>query len=171
MLSDTIPGRTIVRPAVPGDVDAIVAVENACWERPWLNRVLTSQELRRYVREATATLLVAECNSGLVGWAILEPSARPHGRQLILMRAAVHPDQRRHGVGRQLVEECKRVAVARECISLRALLEEHEVEAQIFLRECGLRYIMTTVMEGDAVHPDETCYVLQYNPREFVCGR
>jgi ribosomal protein S18 acetylase RimI-like enzyme len=99
----------------------ISKLENDC-ERPvsvhWAKELCDSWD---------AYSLVAEYEGRVVGWAMW----RRDQNALLLLRIAVHPDFRRRGVGRQLVEEIKRKLRGRVKV-IRTLVRETNEDAVRF---------------------------------------
>lgn len=83
------------------DVEAVAAIEEASFARPW-SRESFRQEL---TRNAAARYLVAEVQGQIAGyagaWIILDESH--------ITNIAVHPDFRGKGIGRRLTEELLQV--------------------------------------------------------------
>lgn len=88
-----------VRPALPADVEAILALEQACAEAPhwspavW-QRVLSGEEVQQPARAT----FVAESGGGMLGFAVASCSAAVAELESI----AVHPSSRCQGVGKGL---------------------------------------------------------------------
>lgn len=107
----------VVRPAAAGDVEAILASEQAAFADAW-SRALVDEGARGLL--PTVTYLVAadsERGERLLGHAVLSVVHE----DAELQRIAVADDVRRQGVGTLLLDAC--VATARERGAERVLLE------------------------------------------------
>lgn len=86
-----------ITPVVPCDVSAILEIERESFaEQPW-----GRQELQTALRNAT--MMIARHEQRVVGYIVLH-FARP---RIEIWNLAVHPGQRRRGIGRRLVEHAK----------------------------------------------------------------
>ena len=89
-------GEPVIRRMRLRDVDAVCAIENATFARPW-SRESFRQELERNV---AARYLVAEKDGRVIGyagaWIILDESH--------ITNIAITPEERGQGVGRKLTE-------------------------------------------------------------------
>ncbi len=97
-----------LRSAEPGDLDAIAAIEAACFPRPW-TRVMFAEELARaFARVAVA---VSDSDNTLLGFACvwhLPPEAH-------LLKIATATAARRRGVGGALLRHSLQGARAAGC--------------------------------------------------------
>lgn len=104
----------MIRPAVPGDLPALAALERQCFSEPWpedaLRRLLTSDGL----------LLTAEADGEAVGLLGMQ-AAFGEG---YIHNVAVRADCRRRGIGRALLcaalDEARRRGVLRIALDVRA---------------------------------------------------
>ena len=89
-------GEVIIRPMGMDDLDAVAAIENATFARPW-SRESFRQELERNV---AARYLVAEADGQVIGyagaWIILDESH--------ITNIAIAEEWRGRGIGRKLTE-------------------------------------------------------------------
>jgi [ribosomal protein S18]-alanine N-acetyltransferase len=93
----------LIRRASPADLEAILAIEQACAEAPHWSRsvwlaALSGEQGREFVRES----FVAEGNGAIIGFAV----ASRADQLAELESVAVAPSARRRGIGRAL---CDRV--------------------------------------------------------------
>jgi len=111
----------VVRRAVPGDAEALVALAGAVGSEPegWLiadSGWRTAGEERRYLRAlrryAHAAVYVAETADGVVGRLSLARDPHPASAHVADLGLMVAAGWRRRGIGRALLEEA--VAWARE---------------------------------------------------------
>ena len=91
-----------IRPAAPHDVDAMVALENDCFERP--EERFTRRQIRALVQNPRARVVLAETPEGVVGWGV--GLIRQHRRWLSgrIYAVGVHHSARGRGIGRRLTE-------------------------------------------------------------------
>jgi len=78
-------------------------------------------------------------------WAIDKKYFHPSEKPLYLTGMAVHPDQQRNGIGRQCVDEARKIAEKWPSDAIR--LDAYDVEAGAgeFYRKCGFREVGRTV--------------------------
>lgn len=97
-------GHCRLRPIVPADLDALVALERASFADHW-----TAEQLTSAMGWREALGLVAEDDAGVAGY-LLGRVVVDHGEILSL---AVLPERRRAGIGRQLLGEALDLMAAR----------------------------------------------------------
>jgi len=102
-----------LRWARAGDVDALLAIEEAVFRTDRLRR----ESFRRLVASKSAAVLVAEVAGTVAGYCITLFRANSSGARLYSI--AVDPGQSGRGVGRMLLEAAEREAQARGRRSLR----------------------------------------------------
>lgn len=103
----------MIRPATPEDIDALVAIENLCFETDRLSR----RSFRHMITKAHAALLLDEEVGAVRGYVLLLFNA---GTSLARMYSiAVHPEFRSRGIGRQLMIAAEQAALAQDCVTLR----------------------------------------------------
>lgn len=96
-----------LRPALPGDLDALYQLEQVAFSGDRFNR----RQLWHLLNRAHAWTLVAEEKQCLSGYGSL--LFRRHSQRARLYSLGVHPDARGKGVGRALVEALEEAALAR----------------------------------------------------------
>lgn len=103
----------MIRPATPEDIDALVAIENLCFETDRLSR----RSFRHMITKAHAALLLEEAKGTVRGYVLVLFNA---GTSLARMYSiAVDPAQRSQGIGRQLMQAAEQAALAQDCVTLR----------------------------------------------------
>ncbi|MCF5581541.1 GNAT family N-acetyltransferase, partial [Pseudomonas syringae] len=103
----------IFRDAVADDLDALLFLENQCFE----GDRLTARSFQWMIRRANACLLVAEHAGQLTGYAlVLFHRGTSLGR---LYSLAIADSARGQGLGRQLLQRAEQQAVERDCAYLR----------------------------------------------------
>ena len=85
--------RCRVRVATEADLGGIVAIEQEAFSDPW-----PRESFHRLLRQLA---LVADDGDGVVGYIL----AHWDGEESEILNLAVHPEQRRRGIARRLVEE------------------------------------------------------------------
>ncbi|MEO5365608.1 MAG: GNAT family N-acetyltransferase [Magnetococcus sp. WYHC-3] len=102
-----------IRWAQPGDLDALVRLEQVCFSGDRLSR----RSFRHLLRHGHALILVASCESGLAGYTLLLlRRGLSHGR---IYSLAVDPAWRGGGVGRRLLDALETEARSRNLAALR----------------------------------------------------
>lgn len=97
-----------LRPATSADVAALAEIESRCFGNPWSPPMLDS-ELVRVGGEVTVAC--DPSTNTIVGYACVWQI----GDEAELLRIAVEPAARRHGLGRVLVDAVLQLAVSRGC--------------------------------------------------------
>ncbi|PWB35049.1 ribosomal-protein-alanine acetyltransferase [Pseudomonas sp. SDI] len=103
----------IFRNATPADLDALLSLENQCFEHDRL----TARSFHWMVNRAHASLIVAQRDSQLMGYALL---LFHRGTSLArLYSIAISPQARGQGLGKRLLSEAEASACAHDCAYLR----------------------------------------------------
>lgn len=111
---------------------AVLEIERLSFDRPW-NAIRLADERGVFGRSC----VVAFYQGAVAGHALYGPIG-PHRELLNITRFAVHPAMRRHGVGRHLVELCKRRCTELLCEAVVANVPERNVAAQLLFKACGV---------------------------------
>ncbi len=139
----------IIQPGYGALLDAIAAVDAACFSTPWERR-----EIRAFLSFAENQVvdvpiahycLVAMLGGKVAGFAL----ATFRREESQVHRLAVLPSHRRRGVGSYLLKALELKALRRKSPGLSIMLRESNVAAQVWFREHGYRAPRT-----DALHPD-----------------
>src|SRR5271165_523441 len=88
--------RVHIRWMIRRDMPEVLAIEHASFEYPWCE-----EEFLRILRQRNCIGMVAELGERIVGFMIYEL----HRNKIHVLDFAVHPELRRHGVGRQMVSK------------------------------------------------------------------
>ncbi len=91
--------RCQIRPASLADVDQLAELEQVCFSDPW-----TASGIRETIQVETARTFVAQESDKILGYVI----ARISGEEGEILDLAVHPEERRRGVGKRLLETISR---------------------------------------------------------------
>jgi len=112
-----------LRPAVPADRDALVALEDAsfAYDR------MSARQFRRHLASPTAAVLVAEDANGLLGSALV--FFRTGSAQARLYSLATAAAARGRGVGRALLSAAESAARARRCRRFRLEVRQDNTAA------------------------------------------
>lgn len=114
-----------IRPARAGDVPDLVALEQACFGRPW-----TAAQLHEEIRRSASWVVVAAAfgpgaprppGAAAPGTVLGYACVQLAGEQAELLRIATRRESRRRGVGRDLL--CATCAAARDAGCRELLLE------------------------------------------------
>lgn len=130
----------------PDDIYGILEIERDSFENP-----ITEDEFARFATDkkyAKTSILTIHSEGVLAGYVIYE---RNQG-YWNLIRIAVHNRLRRDGIGHNTMWQlCQRAASSGKR-SIRAMVDEHMVTAQVFLRECGFSWKKTLHEDGQCVY-------------------
>ncbi|CAM3075700.1 ribosomal-protein-alanine acetyltransferase [Pseudomonas floridensis] len=123
----------IFRDAVDADVEALLFLENQCFE----GDRLTARSFHWMIRRANACLVVAEREAQLVGYAlVLFHRGTSLGR---LYSLAIADTARGLGLGRQLLQRAEQQAVERDCAYLRLEVRPDNLAAIALYERSGYR--------------------------------
>jgi ribosomal-protein-alanine acetyltransferase len=124
------PGWSI-RPAVADDLEALVEIEQRCFESDRLSR----RSFRHFLASDTAECLVAEENGRLLGYALV----LFHGRTALarLYSMAVAPEQRGRGLGRALLQAAEAAALDGGAAVMRLEVNPSNAAAVALYRSAG----------------------------------
>jgi [ribosomal protein S18]-alanine N-acetyltransferase len=132
-----------IRWMIRRDLPFVLNIENASFEFPW-----TEDEFIRCLRQRDCIGMVAERNEEVAGFMIY------------ILSFAVHPDYRRQGIGRSMIDKLvSKLAYQRRN---RIVLEVREtnLDAQLFFRQLGFR--ATSVLRSFYEDTPEDAFLMQY---------
>jgi [ribosomal protein S18]-alanine N-acetyltransferase len=125
--------RLSIRAAALGDLDAIVALEQAVFFTDRLSR----RSLRAYILSPLRPLLVAISDGGLAGYALVALRKRAPAARLYSI--AVDQKSGRRGVGRALMAACEHYAAAHGRPALRLEVRADNGPAIALYQRLGFR--------------------------------
>lgn len=149
-----------VRRLIPRDLPDVLDIEKESFENGW-----TEKDFRYYMQKKHYGCFgdvddyfsnIAERNGKIVGFAICEL----YKDEIRLLNLAVSRGMRRKGIGSQmvanLIERLSRDNLRRIMLEVR----ETNVDAQIFFRNCGFKWIKTIYNPYD--NTQEAAYLMRY---------
>jgi len=123
----------LVRPARVEDIEALVAIENRCFDSDRLTR----RNFHWMLTKANATTLVAEVGGRIVGYIlVLYHGATSLARMYSL---AVVPEYRGQGIAQRLVADAEQVASDRDCVYMRLEVRSDNESAIRFYEGAGYK--------------------------------
>jgi len=140
-----------IRWMIRRDMPSVLAIESNSFEFPW-----TEDEFIRCLRQRDCIGMVAERNEEVAGFMIYEL----HKTRIHVLSFAVHPEFRREGVGKAMIEKLiSKLAYQRRN---RIVLEVREtnLDAQLFFRQLGFR--ATGVLKGFYADTPEDAFLMQF---------
>lgn len=144
-----------VRWMIRRDMASVMDIEAKSFEYPW-----TEDEFIRALRQRTCIGMVAERNEVVAGFMIYEL----HKNRIHILAFAVHPDFRRSGVGKAMIEKLvsKLAFQRRNRITLE--VRETNLDAQLFLRSLGFRAM--NILPNFYKDCKEDAFVFRYSIQE-----
>jgi ribosomal-protein-alanine N-acetyltransferase len=121
-----------VRWMIRRDMPSVLEVENNSFDHPW-----TEQEFIRNQQRRECIGMVAERCEHVVGYMMYEL----HRQRLHLLSFAVHPDHRRLGIGRAMMERMIAKLSYQRRNRIVVEVRETNLAAQLFFRELGFRAV------------------------------
>ena len=126
-------GGTIVREARPGDLEAIVRLENELFESDRVSR----RSLREFLRAPHRPVIAATIDDELAGYALV--AVRKGARALRIYSLAVDARFARRGVGRALLQACEAYARRHRREALTLEVRYDNASAIALYESCGFR--------------------------------
>ena len=149
--------RVHIRWMVRRDMPEVLAIEHASFAHPW-----GEAEMLRVLRQRDCIGMVALHGERIVGFYIYE--LKPG--HLRLLHFAVHPDFRRAGVGRQMVERLRARLSSHRRRLLALTVRESNLPGQLFWRSMG--FVATAVERDWYEDTGEAAYVMEYRLAEMM---
>lgn len=132
---EVIPKRVYVRPAIPGDLDALVALEQDSFRSDRMSRT----QYRRHLDSDSAVILVASGRTELSGSAVL--FFRRRSRIARLYSLATAPAARGQGIGAALLDAAIHAGNQRHCTAMRLEVRTDNAAAIALYVKHGFRPI------------------------------
>jgi ribosomal-protein-alanine N-acetyltransferase len=124
--------RLHIRWMIRRDMPEVLAIEHASFEFPWCE-----EEFLRVLRQRNCIGMVAELGERIVGFMIYEL----HRNKIHVLDFATHPDLRRQGVGRQMVDKLVSKLSSQRRNRIGLYVRETNLPAQFFFRVAGFRAV------------------------------
>ena len=135
--------RVHIRWMIRRDLPALAVIEDALFPDSW-----GDEDFIAALRQRNAIGMVAEVNEQILGGMVYSL----HKHRLDLLRLAVHPDQRRGGVGTQMVQKLIGKLASHRRTAITAAVPETSLDALLFLRALGFK--AERVERGGSGEPD-----------------
>jgi L-amino acid N-acyltransferase YncA len=141
-----------VRPAEPRDLDLIAAIYNEgidSRQATFETRHRTGSDLAWQLQSARHTIVIAERDGDVVGWAGLAPySEREAYAGIAELGVYVTAPARRSGIGRELIEDLARAGSDRGMHKLIGKVFSTNEASLALLRGCGFRDVGVHLRHG-----------------------
>jgi [ribosomal protein S18]-alanine N-acetyltransferase len=152
------PKRTNIRWQIRRDMECVLEIEQLSFGPfAW-----TEEEFIRQLRNRNTIGMVAERDDQVVGYMIYEL----HRNRLHLLNFAVHPNWRRDGVGKAMIDKLKYKLTPDRRNRIMLEVRETNLNAQMFFRAMGFKAI--SVLRDFFEDVQEDAYLFQY--RHVVTG-
>lgn len=150
-----------IRWLIRRDMQEVTAIERASFDSWWCE-----EEFIRCLRQRNTIGMVAEIPAmGSVGYKVGGYMVYElHKRRLHLINFAVHPDHRRSGIGRAMVDKLKSKLSDDHRTELWLEVRDSNLDAQLFFRAMGFRAIR--VLKDYYEDTTDDAYQMQYLHRE-----
>jgi len=127
----------LIRIANLNDLEKLVDIENRCFETDRISR----RNFRHLLTKANAATLLDEQDGQVRGYAMLLFNT---GTSLARMYSiAIAPAFRTAGIGKDLVKQCEKLALERDCVSLRLEIRRDNAASLGLFEKLGYRYLET----------------------------
>lgn len=140
-----------IRWMIRRDMPSVLSIEDKSFEFPW-----SEEEFIRCLRQRDCIGMVAEIGDQIAGFMIYEL----HKSRIHLLSCAVHPDFKRQGVGRSMIDKLisKLAYQRRNRIALE--VRETNLIAQLFFRSLGFK--ASSVLKSFYEDTTEDAYLMTY---------
>jgi ribosomal-protein-alanine N-acetyltransferase len=158
--------RMILRGYDPADLDAMHALDVACFERPFrFSRVA----MRRFAEAKKARVVIAEIDDEVVGFCIVHIEQAEHGRAAYIVTLDVAPEQRRKGIARSLMLQAEMLSADAGCTMMALHVFTGNTDAIRFYEGVGfLRSHRADGFYGDGLDALTYHKVLAVNPANAI---
>jgi ribosomal-protein-alanine N-acetyltransferase len=144
--------RVHIRWMIRRDMPQVLEIENASREHPW-----AEDTFFRVLRQRNCIGMVAERGDRVIGFMIYEL----HKHRLHLLNFAVHPEQRRGGIGASMTSKLVGKLSHHRRTKIVLTLRESDLAAQLFFRTQGFRAV--EVAREHFADTAEDGYVMHYS--------
>jgi ribosomal-protein-alanine N-acetyltransferase len=124
-------GKSMIREATPQDLDALLDMEQAAFNRD----AFRLGQLRYLLTRAKATTFILEDDGRILGSAVM--LWRKNSRSGRLYSIAIYPAFQGQGWGSQLLQACEAAAIRRGCASLSLEVRADNQQAIVFYQRRG----------------------------------
>lgn len=140
------------------DMPQILGIDQQSFSRTW-----DEEQFISHLKQRNNIGMVAHSGSKIIGFMIYELSPK----ELILHRITVHPDHRREGVGRALIEKLVSKLSIEKRVRIETLVPEDSLSSQLFFRDMGFR--ATCIVEDLTEEGQEIVeYAMQYSLNPII---
>jgi ribosomal-protein-alanine N-acetyltransferase len=140
-----------IRWMIRRDMPEVLRAEQESFEFAW-----TEEDFLKCLRQRNCIGMVAECDEKVVGFMIYEL----HKTKLHVLNFAVHPDQRRFGVGRAMVAKLVGKLSSHRRTRITLAVRETNLAAQLFFKATDFRALK--VLRGYYEDSGEDAFLMQY---------
>lgn len=149
--------RVHIRWMIRRDMPEVLRIEEISSDYPWCE-----EDFLRCLRQRNCIGMVTEKDEKVAGFMIYEL----HKSKLYILDFAVHPNYRRQGVGRQMVEKLLGKLFDQRRTRLTVNVRETNLDAQFFFKACGFR--ATDVWRRFHEDSGEDAYLMEYRLESVV---
>ena len=121
-----------IRPFWGSDMDQVLVIDELSYSNPWGRR-----EFAAALQSRGVSMLCAHQGTQVVGYIVLQEWPQ----HFSIWNLAIHPAQRRRGIGKRLVDRAKCLAIGRGRDKLSAEVREADLASQLFFKEQGFRAV------------------------------
>jgi len=147
----------LIRWLIRRDMDEVLAIERGGFEFPW-----TEEEFLSCLRQRNCIGTVAELDHKIVGFMIYEL----HQSMLRILNFAVSPEQRRAGIGRQMVQRLIDKLSQQRRREIVLEVRETNLAAQMFFGDCNFRAL--SVLRNHYDDTLEDAYYMRYSLKDSI---
>ena len=140
-----------IRWMIRRDMPSVLAIEQECFEFPWLE-----EDFIRCLRQRNCIGMVAEAGERIVGFMIYEL----HKTRLHILNFAVQEQLRRRGVGSQMAKKLITKLTHERRSRIMLEIRETNLPAQLFFRSLGFRAV--SVLRDFYEDTPEDAYLMQF---------
>lgn len=140
------------------DMPEVLEIDRQSFSRTW-----DEERFISHLKQRNNIGMVARADRAIVGFMIYELCPK----ELTLHRIAVHPNHRREGVGRALIEKLTGKLSIDKRTRIETLVPEDSLSSQLFFRDMGFR---ATCIVEDLTEEDQEIveYAMQYSLNPII---